>query len=138
MVSCFMTAPMSYPSATGCLRRPYRVGGPKERRCISRVKISTAGGSLTVVDYFTMYNEVAESAADQDLGSGGELLLPDMTDSTNTVRHLVVGAGKDAIIYVVDRDNMGKFDSTKNNIWQQLNNALGGEIRSSPAYFNGN
>jgi len=37
----------------------------------SFLKISTAGGSLTVADYFTMYNEVAESAADQDLGSGG-------------------------------------------------------------------
>jgi len=32
--------------------------------------------SLTVADYFTMYNEVAESAADEDLGSGGEMLLP--------------------------------------------------------------
>jgi hypothetical protein len=104
----------------------------------SFVKIANSGGALSVADYFTMSNEVAESAADQDLGSGGELLLPDMTDSTNTVRHLVVGAGKDAIIYFVDRDNMGKFDSAKNNIWQQLDNALGGQIRSSPAYFNGN
>jgi hypothetical protein len=104
----------------------------------SFVKIANSGGALSVADYFTMSNEVAESMADQDLGSGGELLLPDMTDSTGTVKHLVVGAGKDAIIYVVDRDNMGKFNSAKNNIWQQLDGALGGQIRSSPAYFNGN
>ena len=104
----------------------------------SFVKISMSGSNLTVADYFTMYNEVDRSAADADLGSGGEMLLPDLTDSTNTVRHLVVGAGKDDIIFLVDRDNMGKFNTTQNNIWQQVNGKLGGDTRSSPAYFNGN
>jgi hypothetical protein len=104
----------------------------------SFLKISTAGGSLTVADYFTMYNEVAESAADEDLGSGGEMLLPDLTDSTNTVRHLVIGAGKDGIIYVVNRDSMGKFNSTSNSqIWQQVRGALTSGVYSTPAYFNG-
>jgi outer membrane protein assembly factor BamB len=104
----------------------------------SFLKISTAGGSLSVADYFTMYNEVAESSADQDLGSGGEMLLPDLTDSTNTVRHLVIGAGKDGNIYVVDRDSMGKFKSSGNSqIWQQLSGALASGIFSTPAYFNG-
>jgi len=54
----------------------------------SFLKIAATGGKLSVADYFTMSNVVAESNADQDLGSGGELLLPDLTDSTNTVRHL--------------------------------------------------
>ena len=84
-----------------------------------------------------MSNEVAESNADQDLGSGGEMLLPDLTDSTNTVRHLMVGAGKDGNIYVVDRDNMGKFSANSNNNYQTLNGALPGGIFSTPAYFNG-
>jgi hypothetical protein len=101
----------------------------------SFVKLTNSGTNLSVTDYFTMSNEVAESIADQDLGSGGELLLPDLTDSTNTVKHLVVGAGKDGNIYVVDRDNMGKFDPTKNNIWQQVGLANG--VFASPAYFNG-
>jgi hypothetical protein len=90
-----------------------------------------------VADYFTMSNEVAESNADQDLGAGGELLLPDLTDSTNTVRHLVVGAGKDGNIYVVNRDSMGKYNPNSNNIWQQLNGVLPGVVLSTPAYFNG-
>src|SRR5262249_9875948 len=76
------------------------------------------------------------SAQDLDLGSGGEMLLPDLRDSTNAVKHLVVGAGKDARIYLVDRDNMGKFSATQNNLWQQLNSSLGGSVFSSPAYFN--
>jgi outer membrane protein assembly factor BamB len=104
----------------------------------SFVKIANSGGTLSVADYFSMFNTVALSSTDDDLGSGGELLLPDMMDSNNTVRHLVVGAGKDARIYLVDRDNMGKFDPAKNNIWQQLDGVLGGGVFSSPAYYNGN
>jgi hypothetical protein len=104
----------------------------------SFLKLSTAGGSLSVADYFTMYNEVAESAADADLGSGGAMLLPDLTDSTATVRHLVVGAGKDGNIYVVNRDSMGKFGAAGNSqIWQQLSGAVPSGIWSTPAYFNG-
>jgi hypothetical protein len=103
----------------------------------SFLKISNAAAGLNVLDYFTMSNEVAESNADRDLGSGGELLLPDMTDSTNTVRHLMVGAGKDGNIYVVDRDAMGKFNAASNNNYQTLNGVLPGGIWSTPAYFNG-
>jgi hypothetical protein len=105
----------------------------------SFVKASLSGGNLAVTDYFATFDEVHLSAQDLDLGSGGEMLLPDLMDSTNTVKHLVVGAGKDGKIYLVDRDNMGKFNSTKNNIWQEVPaSALGGGIHSSPAYFNGN
>jgi hypothetical protein len=103
----------------------------------SFVKIAGGNGALSVADYFTMSNEVAESQADQDLGSGGELLLPDVTDSTKTVQHLVVGAGKDGNLYVVNRDTMGKFSASSNAIWQELDGVLGGSVFSSPAYFNG-
>src|SRR6202011_490002 len=104
----------------------------------SFLKLSTAGGSLSVADYFTMYDAVAESSADQDLGSGGAMLLPDLADSSNTVRHLVIGAGKDGNMYIVNRDSMGKFNSTGNSqIWQQVSGALTSSVYSTPAYFNG-
>jgi hypothetical protein len=103
----------------------------------SFLKISTADGSLRVADYFTMYNEIAESAADQDLGSGGAMLLPDLTDSGNAVRHLAIGAGKDGQIYIVNRDSMGKFVASGNSqIWQQVSGALLSSVFSTPAYFN--
>ena len=89
------------------------------------MKISSSGGTLAVADYFTMSGEVAESTNDVDLGSGGVMLLPDMTDANGTVRHLAVGAGKDGNLYVVNRDNMGKFSSVGNNIWQELDGSLG-------------
>jgi len=102
----------------------------------SFVKVSTSNNTLKVADYFAMSNEVSESNADSDLGSGSALVLPDSTDSTNTVRHLAVGAGKDGNIYVVNRDSMGKFNASSNNIWQELTGALPGGIFSTPAYFN--
>lgn len=101
------------------------------------VKLSTSG-KLAVADYFATYNTAAESSADEDLGSGGEMLLPDQRDASGGVHHLVVGAGKDANIYLADRDNMGKFNAAGNtNIYQEVKGALAGQAFSTPAFFNG-
>jgi outer membrane protein assembly factor BamB len=100
------------------------------------LKISTTNQQLAVADYFEMFNQSEENGSDQDLGSGGAMLLPDLQDSSMQTRHLAVGAGKDSHIYVVDRDAMGKFNSTKNNIYQDLQGALSGSVFSMPAYFN--
>jgi len=99
------------------------------------VKLSTSGG-LQLTDYFTPHNTVAESNADQDFGSGGGILLLDVTDSGGTTRHLSVGAGKDALIYVVDRDSMGKFNAGTDQIYQEISGQLGGAVFSMPAFFN--
>ena len=100
------------------------------------LKISTTGG-LAVADYFEMQNQQQENDSDADLGSGGALVLPDLTDGSGNVRHLAVGAGKDGHIYVVNRDAMGKFNAGSNNIYQDLTGVLGGGVFSMPAYFNG-
>ncbi len=102
----------------------------------SFVKISSSSGTLAVADYFTMSGEISESSNDVDLGSGGVMLLPDMTDANGALRQLAVGAGKDGNMYVVDRSNMGKFTSVGNNIWQQLTGVLGSGVWATPAYFN--
>jgi hypothetical protein len=92
---------------------------------------------LTVADYFTMSGTVAESNADEDLGAGGAVVLLDLTDNGGHVHQLAVGAGKDSVIYVVDRNAMGKFNSTSDNIYQEISGALGGQVFSKPAVFNG-
>ncbi len=102
------------------------------------IKLSLTGGQLAVADYFTMNNTTVESNADIDLGSGGALVLPDMTDAGGLTRRLAIGAGKDGNIYLVDRDNMGKFNPQNDNaIYQQLDNALPNGIWAMPAYYNG-
>jgi len=101
------------------------------------MKLSTSGGQLQVADYFNTYNTVQESNADEDLGSGGVVVLPDLTDNNGQVHHLAVGAGKDTNIYVVNRDNMGKWNPNNNNqIYQELQGVLPGGVWSKPAYFN--
>jgi hypothetical protein len=98
----------------------------------SFVRMNSAG---SVVDYFTPDTQSTLAADDLDLGSGGPLILPDQPGAHP---HLIVGAGKDTNIYLVDRDNMGKFDSGSNNqIVQELQSAFTGESRSQPAYWNG-
>ncbi len=101
------------------------------------VKISTNGGKLAVVDYFTMSNTVNESNSDADLGSGGGMLLPPLSDAQGHSRDLAVVAGKDNNIYVMDRANLGTFNPGSDVIYQQLSGALGGGVFSSPAWFNG-
>jgi len=109
-------------------------GFPSNKDCGNCfVKLSTGGG-LALADYFTPQNTVAESNADQDLGSGGTLLLPDMKDASGTTRHLTLGGGKDSTIYVADRDNMGKFNASSNQIYQSI--AMSATMFSAPAYFN--
>lgn len=106
---------------------------------IVKLAVNSAG-ALAVADYFEPYNTDTESANDQDLGSGGELLLPDLTDAGGKTRQLIVAAGKDEHIYVADRSNLGKFNSTSSdnsNLYQDVSGALAGGVFSSPAYFNG-
>ncbi len=99
------------------------------------LKVST-NGPLTVTDYFNTYNTVQESNADIDLGSGGALVLPDISASLNKRVHLVIGAGKDGNIYVANRDNMGKWNpNNNNNVYQQVTGALPNGAWSMPAYF---
>ena len=103
------------------------------------VKLSTLG-PLSVSDYFTMRNTVFESRADVDLGSGGVMLLPPMDNGrgTGTSISLLVGAGKDTNVYVLDQSNLGKFNPTMDSIYQLMPGALPGGAWSSPAWFNGN
>ena len=100
----------------------------------SFVRLSTSAG-LKVGDYFTPFNTLSEDSRDADFGSAGPLLLPDLVDASNTTQHLAVGGGKDGNLYVVNRDNMGQFNSTKNNTYQQFQ-LSSSENHSSPVFFN--
>jgi hypothetical protein len=65
--------------------------------------------TLHVLDYFTPWNWQSLAAVDKDLGSGGVLLLP---DQPGVFPHELVGCGKPAPVYVIDRDNMGRMNPT--------------------------
>jgi len=88
-----------------------------------------------VADYFTPYNQDDLNKTDADLGSGGALLLP---DQSGPHQHLLVQAGKEGTIYLIDRDQMGHFNPNNNNqIVQSLDSAIGG-MWAMPAWWNNN
>jgi fibronectin type 3 domain-containing protein len=66
------------------------------------------GNQFTVNDFFTPYQFQVLNDNDADLGSGGTMLLPDSVGSA-LHPHLMVETGKSGIIYLIDRDDMGKI-----------------------------
>jgi outer membrane protein assembly factor BamB len=106
----------------------------------SFLKLSTRDRRLSIADYFTPFNVIAENNLDMDLGSGGAVVLPDMRDASGKTQHLVVASAKDRNIYLLNRAAMGKFNPQEgnHNTYQQLYKALKGTVyRGQPAYFDG-
>jgi uncharacterized protein (TIGR03437 family) len=100
----------------------------------SFLKLAPADG-LAVADYFTPYNQLDLAQKDLDLGSSGAVLLPDSV-SDGLHRHLLISAGKEGRIYLIDRDQMGRFNGDGDRqIVQSLEGAIG-PLYGGPAYFN--
>lgn len=83
------------------------------------------GWGLKVTDYFTPFNQEFLDERDLDLGSSAPLILPDEVGSAEHPQ-LLIGAGKEGKIYVLDRNNLGKF-GTRDNVVQ----GVGGQLSSS-------
>lgn len=101
---------------------------------------SPSGGSFpTPTQWFTPYDQASLNTNDVDLGSGGVLLLPDLP-SGSTHQQLLVQVGKAGTIYLIDRNNMGKFCSgctSDAQIVQEIPGAIRG-MWGMPAYWNDN
>jgi len=98
-----------------------------------------AGASLVVSDSFTPFNQASLTVVNADLGSAGVVLLPDQPLGPT---HLMVGAGKQGIVYLLNRDSMGGFlASGDTQIVQSFPGGTCGAgpcaIFGTPAYFNG-
>jgi hypothetical protein len=102
----------------------------------SALKLDASG---KVVDYFTPYNQAALSSADIDFGSANPIVLPDQSGS---VPHELLASGKPGILYLINRDGMGHFQSgSDSQIVQSVsafpNTAITGGIFTSPVVWNG-
>jgi len=107
----------------------------------SYLKLQVSGGTLQTVDYFTPFNSYSLNTNDWDLGSAFPTLLPTLS---GTYSHVMIGAGKEGRIYVINRDNLGKHSTngTDGQILQSIPLAVGGSSTprnfSTPPYWNGN
>ena len=100
----------------------------------SVLKLGFQNGGLGVRDYFTPFNESRLNSRDEDLGSSGPVLLPDQPGSHP---HVLVVAGKAGVIYVIDRDRMGKFHAGSDSHAVQTLTGVGTSSFGAPAYWNG-
>jgi hypothetical protein len=88
-----------------------------------------------VLDFFTPSNVTALDQGDTDFGAGGVVVLP---DQTGPMPHLAVAAGKDANLYIVNRDTgkMGEFQNP--NVPKNVSIATCPcDTHSGPSYFKG-
>lgn len=103
----------------------------------SVLKLALQSGALARLDYFTPFDQAQMNANDIDLGSGGPMLPPFQSGAASP--NLVITGGKDGKLYLINRDNMGKFNSTANQNVQTLvitrPDPTGG-IFATPAVFN--
>ncbi|HEU4683824.1 MAG TPA: hypothetical protein VFS39_04915 [Nitrospira sp.] len=88
---------------------------------------------LGVIDFFTPFNQQVLADNDLDLGSSIPMLLPDQSVGRP---HLLISGGKEGRIYVVDRDNMGGFQTTDDSQIVQELDPFPGALFTGPAYFN--
>jgi hypothetical protein len=98
-------------------------------------RLTQSGNSLTATDWFTPWNQDFLSKNDLDLNDA-VLLLPDQTGSHS---HLALAVGKEGTIYLLDRDNMGKYCASctagDTQIVQELPQAA--KTTGCLAYWNG-
>ncbi|MGH7924892.1 MAG: choice-of-anchor D domain-containing protein, partial [Candidatus Binatus sp.] len=99
----------------------------------SFLRLTPGGGSMSISSFFTPLNELVLDDEDLDMGSGGNLLLPDQPGPNP---HLMIGAGKVGTLYLVNRDSMGGFNASTDQMVQELPSAVGGMF-STPAYWQG-
>jgi hypothetical protein len=69
----------------------------------SFLKVSPAG---TLLDWFTPFNWSFLNATDEDLGIQNALLIPNTS--------LIVGGGKEGVMYLLNGANMGRFRAGNN------------------------
>jgi hypothetical protein len=99
----------------------------------SLLKLGLTGASLSVRDYFTPFNQAKLNDQDNDLGSGGPVLLPDQPGAHP---HLLLVAGKGGLIYVLDRDHLGGAQVGSDRLAVQTVPCSDGAF-GAPAYWNG-
>ena len=74
----------------------------------SIVRLTVASdGTMSASDFFSPANATTLDLNDTDFGSGGPVELPSAQFGTTAHPHLVVQAGKDGRVYLLDADNLG-------------------------------
>jgi PQQ enzyme repeat len=111
----------------------YDVPNGGQTYCNSVIGLSS---DLALTSYFTPANVAFLNANDFDLSSTGALVLP---DQPGPYPHELIASGKQGIVYVLNRDDLGLYSATDSGVIQEvtLNPATTKDVLfGSPAYWN--
>ena len=86
--------------------------------------------SLGITSFFTPSDQLNDDVNDVDFGAGGAALV--VNTASGPLQHLVIGGGKDEVVYLLNGDNMG--GSGDSNALQYFN--VGNSIYSTGAFWN--
>lgn len=89
------------------------------------------GSGLQVTSWFAPSDQATDDTTNADFGSGGSAIVLNL--SSGTLRHLVVGGGKDGVLYVLNGDSMGN-NADDGLAWQHF--SVGGPIFATAAFWN--
>ncbi len=92
-----------------------------------------AGGAFSIAGYFAPFNYSILNTGDTDLGSGGVVMVDQPSGSPH--QHLLFICGKEGKLYVVDRDNLGQYNSSADLVLQEFPGTNPGSW-SSGAWWN--
>jgi len=103
----------------------------------SHLDLDLTNGVPTITDEFTTNAQAALDSEDGDIASGGMMVIP--TQTTGSFPHLAVQVGKGGTMYLLNRDNLGGYNTTADQAVQEQAYSVGNVgAWSSPAYWNGN
>ncbi len=95
----------------------------------SALKLVPSGNTLQIQSYFTPNNFQYLEDYDLDYGSMGAMLIPNSD-------YFLTG-GKDGNLYLIDKDNMGYYSPSSNQVWQNINLSPDAMLHAQPAYYKG-
>jgi hypothetical protein len=87
--------------------------------------------NLNRAGFFSPKNNAQLDAIDEDLGSSGVLAIPGT--------HMIVGGGKQALLYLMDMNNLGGFDSHADHVLDIVPASItdgNHHIHGSPVFWN--
>lgn len=90
-------------------------------------------GSFPILDYFTTYDALTYNITDLDIGSSGLTLLP---DQNGPYPHLLIQGDKAGDLFLVNRDQMGAYNSAGDTQIVEYLPAADTGMWSSPAWWN--
>jgi len=98
-------------------------------RGTSALKLTPSRSTLNVMSYFTPMNYQFLNDYDLDYGTGAAFLIP------NSAYYLT--AGKDGNLYLLNKDAMGGFNASSNQVQQVVVLSGSANMHCQPAYYKG-